>query len=177
VTIFSAYGGESIRKEHVAGRCEQIYRRYGPMVQRRCLRLLGNKEEANDAMHDVFVQVLRREQQLSLDAPSSLLFKIATDVCLNRLRTRRRRPETPDEDLLNYIASSEDLDKAAEHRSMLGQIFAKEQASTRTIAVLHYADRMTLEEVASTVKMSVSGVRKRLRKLREHASQLNEVSI
>ena len=128
-------------------------------------------------MHDVFVQVLRREQQLSLDAPSSLLFKIATDVCLNRLRTRRRRPETPDEDLLNYIASSEDLDKAAEHRSMLGQIFAKEQASTRTIAVLHYADRMTLEEVASTVKMSVSGVRKRLRKLREHASQLNEVSI
>ena len=33
------------------------------------------------------------------------------------------------------------------------------------MAVLHYVDRMTLEEVAEEMGMSVSGVRKRLRGL------------
>ena len=127
-------------------------------------------------MHDVFVQILRREQRLSLEAPSSLLFKIATDVCLNRLRTRRRRPETRDDKILDYIASSEDLDAVTEHRSVLNQIFRNELASTRTIAVLHYVDRMTLAEVARTVNMSMSGVRKRLRNLRAHASHVLEVA-
>jgi RNA polymerase sigma-70 factor (ECF subfamily) len=33
---------------------EQFYRRYGPMVLRRCERLLRDPEKAADAMHDVF---------------------------------------------------------------------------------------------------------------------------
>jgi RNA polymerase sigma-70 factor (ECF subfamily) len=51
-------------------------------------------------------------------------------------------------------------------RALLGRLFAREQASTLTIAVLHYIDHLTLEEVASEVGLSVSGVRKRLRTLR-----------
>lgn len=46
--------------------------------------------------------------------------------------------------------------------------------TTRTIAMLHYVDRFTLEETAEMVKMSVSGVRKRLRKLRESGLALKE---
>ena len=46
--------------------------------------------------HDVFVQVISNADQLADQAPSSLLFRIATNVCLNRLRTRRRRPEDSD---------------------------------------------------------------------------------
>ena len=156
---------------------EDIYRRYGPMVQRRCRRLLGNEQEAYDAMQDVFVQVVRRKDKLTFDTPSSLLFKIATDISLNRLRAKRRRPETRDDEILNYIASSQDLDGLAENRSLLTRIFEREKASTRTIAVLHYVDRMTLEEVAQTVGLSVSGVRKRLRILKANARELKEISI
>ena len=147
------------------------------MVQRRCRRLLGNDQDAYDAMQDVFVQVVRRQDKLTFDTPSSLLFKIATDVSLNRLRTKRRRPETKDDEILNYIASSEDLDTVAEHRSLLARIFEREKPSTRTIAVLHYVDRMTLEEVAGAVGLSVSGVRKRLRGLKAHARQLEEEAL
>ena len=59
----------------------------------------------------------------------------------------------------------------AERRSLAGTIldrlFAGQPESTRLIAVLHYVDRLTLEEVAAEVGMSVSGVRKRLRTLKE----------
>ena len=59
-------------------------------------------------MHDVFVQILSRSEDLDDLAPSSLLFRIATNVCLNRLRTRKRRPEDGDPELLVEIAEHSD---------------------------------------------------------------------
>jgi DNA-directed RNA polymerase specialized sigma24 family protein len=65
---------------------DACYRTYGPMVMRRCRRLLRDEEKAVDAMHDVFVQLLRNEDRLQATATSSLLLQIATNVCLNKLR-------------------------------------------------------------------------------------------
>ena len=53
-----------------------------------------------------------------------------------------------------------------------GNVFAREQASTREMAVLHLVDGLTLDEVAKEVGLSVSGVRKRLRVLKEHVAGL-----
>jgi RNA polymerase sigma-70 factor (ECF subfamily) len=142
------------------------YCTYGPMVLRRCRKLLGDDQAARDAMHDVFVQVLSRADQLSDRAPSSLLFRIATNVCLNRIRSRRRRPEDGDPELLVQIAERTDPEARSAARAALDALFRHEPDDTAVIAVLHLHDRMTLEEVAAEVGMSVSGVRKRLHKLR-----------
>ena len=154
---------------------ETYYRKYGPMVFRRCMQMLGNEDEALDAMQDVFVQVLRRESDLTDRAPSSLLYRIATNVCLNRIRSRGRRPETPDQDLLERIAAAEDPAARREARSLLGRLFGGERESSRAIAVMHLLDGMTLSEVAAEVGMSVSGVRKRLRRLRGQLAELEGV--
>ena len=155
---------------------EQFYRRYGPMVLRRCERLLRDPEKAADAMHDVFVEILRRKEMLTDNAPSSLLLCTATNLCLNRLRSARRKPEDKDDELLMQIASAEDPSGPAAARSLLARIFRSEKASTGTIAVLHLLDGLTLEEVAAEVGMSVSGVRKRLRLLKERAVELEDRS-
>jgi len=151
---------------------ETYYRKYGPMVLRRCRQLLRDEQRAQDAMHDVFVRVLLNESRLEHRAPSSLLFRIATNVCLNELRSNRRRPVSPDDALLQQIAAVEDESARSEARSLLDRLFRREHESTRTIAVLHLLDGMTLEEVATEVGMSVSGVRKRLRRLRAQLDEL-----
>lgn len=145
---------------------EAYYRQYGPMVLRRCRALLRHEEKAKDAMQDVFVQLLRNADRLEHHAPSSLLYRIATNVCLNRIRGEGRRPEDPSEALLLRIASVDDPERKTGARALLARIFRDEQESTRTIAVMHLLDGFTLEEVAAEVGMSVSGVRKRLRTLR-----------
>jgi len=119
-------------------------------------------------MHDVFVELLRRENRLDARAPAGLLLTTATHVCLNRLRSERRRPEDANDDLLARIASlGHDAENLSLARRALDRIFGGEPASTRLIAVLLYVDRLTLEEVAAEVGMSVSGVRKRLRTLKQ----------
>ena len=144
---------------------EASYRRYGPLVLRRCRRLLGEEQMAVDAMHDVFVQLLRHEGRLMSESPAGLLFRMATNVCLNHLRRRRRHPETSDEQLLAGIAAAGDVGGRALARSVLGFIFGRERESTQAMAVMHLLDGMTYEEIAREVGLSVSGVRKRLRSL------------
>lgn len=151
---------------HVAVDVDTLYRRHGPMVLRRCRFLLRDEEKAVDAMHDVFVKVLQNEATLRADAPSSLLHTVATNVCLNRLRSEKRKPQDRDETLLQQIAGMDDLEEQTAAQKLLGALFGKEPQSTRTIAVLHLVDGMTLEETAREVGLSVSGVRKRLRTLR-----------
>ncbi len=140
--------------------------RYGPMVLRRCRHLLRNDDEALDACQDVFVRVLERKERLEVRYPSSLLYRVATNVCLNRIRDRRRQPDTVDPESLVRIAAAGEADAGAEARLLLERLFRRQPESTRTIAVLHHVDGLTLDQVAEETGLSVSGVRKRLRRLR-----------
>ena len=130
---------------------EALYRRYGPMVMRRCRQLLQSEEKALDAMQDTFVAVLRHEKRLTAAAPSSLLYRIATNTCLNILRSERRRPQFASDEVLLSIAGSDDPETTVLNRQTIERIFRTEKPSTRVMAVLHYVDGMTLEEVAREV--------------------------
>jgi RNA polymerase sigma factor (sigma-70 family) len=151
---------------------EGLWTRYGGLVLRRCRQLLRDEEEALDVTQDVFVQLLRRRSHLEVRYPSSLLWKMATNLCLNRLRDRRGGPEPTDDATLVRLARLEDPSPAAEARFTLGRLFARHKDSTRLIATLHYVDGLTLEQTAREVGLSVSGVRKRLRGLRETLVQM-----
>lgn len=154
----------------------ETYRRYGPMAYRRCKKLLRDEELAHDAVHDVFVQLLRHRDRLEDRGLSSLVYRIATNVCLNRIRSARRRPEDPQSELLGRIAhataggpvssAASDSETRTGARVLLERVFARQPDSSGAIAVMHLVDGMTLEEVARASGMSVSGVRKRLRKLK-----------
>lgn len=150
-----------------------LYDRYGAMVLRRCRRLLGDPAQAEDAAQDVFVQFIRNRETLTAEYPSSLLYRIATNHCLNLIRgSRRQEPHL--ETWLHEVAAWEDPAPRLEARSILAKLFRRHEESTRTMAVLHLLDGMTLEEVARETGLSVSGVRKRLRGLRKSLSEVME---
>jgi RNA polymerase sigma-70 factor (ECF subfamily) len=151
---------------------EELYGKYGPMVLRRCRALLKDEDRALDCMQDVFVRVIERRERLS-GVCSSLFYTVATSVCLNRIRSDRLRRSADIDELCEVIADTsrahhEEITDAA---IFLEQLFDDTAEATRYMAVLHYVDGLTLEETASEVRMSVSGVRKRLAALRKKAHQ------
>src|SRR5258708_4079892 len=102
------------------------------MVYRRCQQLLRDDDKAGDAMHDVFVELVRHQGQLEGTAPSSLLNRIATHVSLNRLRSDGYRRAAPgSEDLLNAIACAEDLESKTLAGRLLDRLLRAEPGSTR----------------------------------------------
>ena len=154
---------------------EHCYKKYGPMVLRRTRYLLKDEELAVDIMHDVFVQLLKKEKEIVDNGLSSLLFRIATNLSLNKLRSIKRHPEDKNEELLLKIACAENVESKFMAKMHLTKIFKKEKDSTKEMAVMHLLDKMTLKEVAKELNMSVSGVRKRLRTLKAQINELEKI--
>ena len=154
---------------------EEYYRKYGPMVLRRCRTLLSNEDKALDAMQEVFIKLIKKENELMDNSPSSLLYRIATNTCFNILRSKKRNIHINNDEILLNIAGKDDHVKLVLTNHFLDRLFEEEKETTRLIAVMHYVDGLTLEETASQIGLSVSGVRKRLRNLRKKGLILKEV--
>ena len=150
-----------------------LYEKYGPMVLRRCRYILKDEEKALDAMQDVFVRILEKETQIT-SVCSSLFYTVATRVCLNKIRSDKLRSGPQIDNLLTEIAdnATANHEEVTNTSLLLDQIFATSKPDTREMAILHYLDGYTLEETAKKMTMSVSGVRKRLRLLREKALEI-----
>jgi RNA polymerase sigma-70 factor (ECF subfamily) len=97
---------------------------------------------------------------------------MATNVCLNKIRADKLR-NGPEFDVIAEIiedsTSAEGTEKI-ETSILLDCIFSERDTKDRQIAILHYVDGYTLEETSKKMKMSVSGIRKRLEKLKEYAT-------
>ena len=151
----------------------KLYEAYAPMVYRRAMMLLRDVTEAEDMVQNVFLRVFERWDSLDVSQPSSLLWNTATRLCLNRIRDKKRRGlDTDTSELLLSIACADDDEGEKEAKGILAKLFSREPESSRTIAVLHFVDGMTLEETAREVGLSVSGVRKRLRGLQAKVKNL-----
>ncbi len=155
---------------------DELYKTYAPMVLRRCKALLKDSEAAMDIMQNVFMNVARKRDQLDMKYPSSLLYRIATNLCLNYIRDNKRLInesfQGEDDEFLVRIATVDSDENKNAAKLLLDKLFGRNLETTKTIAVLHYLDGFTLEETAQEVGMSVSGVRKRLRNLRSELKQL-----
>ncbi len=148
---------------------EGLYRRYAPMVLRRCKSMLGDSDEAEDAMQEVFIKVIRAHDRLHGRYPSSLLYRIATNTCLNVLRAGKRRRSVADSELLEGLAAQDDLEERVLDKALASKVLTGESASTLKIVQLHYGEDRSLQETAAEVGLSVSGVRKRLDGVRKRS--------
>ena len=68
------------------------YERYGPVIYRRCLKLLRDSERARDATQEVFLKLTRDMRQLEeRDTVLPWIYRTATHHCLNVIRDSSRR--------------------------------------------------------------------------------------
>ncbi len=143
---------------------EKVYRSHGDMVLGRCRSLLGNEADAYEACQEVFLKLHRYRDRYRGDASvSTYLFRITTNHCLNQLRSRKRRPEDPTDDL-SFVPDSM-LDRV-EVRELVDRLLEGLDPRTRECVVYHYMDGMTHNEVGALLGISGAAVRKRIAKFR-----------
>lgn len=125
-----------------------------------------------DAMQDVFVQVLRHQGSLNARYPSSLLYRIATNTCLNVLRGAKRRRDFSNDELLEALPGTDSTEDQAVDRVFIEQLFQDEKQSTRRIAEMRAVEDLSWEETAQRAGLSVTGARKRMSALRSRGITL-----
>jgi len=154
------------------------YEKYGPMVIRRCRSILKNEDDSIDAVHDVFVNLLKGESRLHGQFPSSLLYTMATNVCLNRLK--KSKWETPRDfsgEAESQLVGLETGYEQVEAEILLEDILKDESETNRSIYFMYHVDGMTLKEIGEVVELSISGVKKRLEAFKSRARMKLSIGI
>ena len=146
----------------------ELYREWGPMVFRR-IRRFYDAVEAEEVLHEVFVKVLENVDSFRADAsPSTWLYRIATNHCLNRLRNARRRRELLAEHGADLYPARVGASQEAE--LLLAQLWKQLPEELLQIAVYYHVDGMTHAEIARVLDVSRRTVGNRLKELEDLAA-------
>ena len=136
-------------------------------LYRTALTILGDPQEAEDAVQDAFVRFLEHRPE-NLEAPGAWLMRVLVNGCKSRLRLAWRRVGP----LPDTLAAP-----GPEEREELEELFSL-PPEDRVVIHLHYYEGWTTAEIArmlgqrpGTVRSRLSRARERLRKLLEIGSQ------
>ena len=143
----------------------EAWRRFAPMVLAAAERALGSKSEAQDVAQEVFCRLFRRAGTLrEPDALRSFVFSFAVRVLKSELRTKKarawlsfHRPET----LVELGVGTLDVEARDLLRRFYG-LLDRLSSQDRIVFALRHLESMTIEEVAATMGLSVSTVKRRL---------------
>ena len=146
---------------------ETIYLRHVGYVTSLCMRLLGNREEAEDAAQDTFVDVL---QQLSRLRDPERLKQWITRVAVHKVHRRFRRRKLlralgmygMDHDVAVLAAAAHSTPEQAAELERLSQLLGGLPDEQRAAWVLRYVDGHKLEEVARLCSCSLATIKRRI---------------
>lgn len=130
--------------------------------------LLRDRDEARDAMQEVFVKVVEQHARFRGDVPVlHWIYRITTNHCLNRLRQTKAHPVLADAAAIHLLPARQSSDGV--DRMTVLALLASVDALTQAVAVHYYLDEMTTEEVAAVVGKSRKTVGKKLEQFRKRA--------
>jgi len=154
----------------VQSNSRSFFERFNGMVIGRARNLLGDSDDAQDATQEVFLRVLSADSRLLDDpAPYGWLHRVTTNICFNRLRDARRRRE-----LLAAAYADHDRDeRTPEQRAILRQLLRVVPDDVQVVALHHYLDEMTYDEIARKVGVSRRTVGTRLSMFRRRVARLD----
>lgn len=126
-----------------------LYRQHGAMVFRRARRLLADEEAARDIVHDVFITLHERQDELQDTGMVSWLYVVVTNRCLKRLRTAATRAR-----LVGSIDHAQHAPARGETVAAIRRVLASLPEELATVAVYRYVDEMTHAEIATMMGCS-----------------------
>jgi RNA polymerase sigma-70 factor (ECF subfamily) len=150
----------------------EFYRQYGPLVYRRCLRLLKDPEAAKDATQEVFMKLVRDMEKLEgRETVLPWIYRVAMNHCLNLRRNASRRGEdTADTEL--EVADLDPTPSASyPDRALVRQVLSRFDEATQAVAVGVLVDGMEHEEIAEVLGVSRRTVARKLERFLEGARQ------
>ena len=134
----------------LAGRESAFYEfveRFGSLVFGVCLRMLGDRHEAEDISQEVFVRAVSNLSKWDRDRPlKPWLLTITANRCRTQLTRRRRRP-TPCEYPVDVPDPREDESDASELQAEIQHALAALREDYRRVFLLFHEQGLSYEEM------------------------------
>jgi RNA polymerase sigma-70 factor (ECF subfamily) len=155
----------------------QVYEHYRRPIHSYIYRLLGSLEDADDVTQEVFVRACTAWTRLhERENLSSWLYRIATNLCVDMLRRRKRiswwalqphyrnedgSTEEVDADLVPFLADSGGIPEIAE-RELIQTTLAQLPTDYSVVLVLNAAQGVPYQEIATIIGVSPNAAATRI---------------
>ncbi|HYJ46135.1 MAG TPA: RNA polymerase sigma factor [Pyrinomonadaceae bacterium] len=129
------------------------------------LKLVGERDLAEDILQDVFIRIYRKLNWL--EAPELFrpwAYRITSRETFRRLRKERRWEEqVRDEAVLEAIPDTSSEERfEPELMEHLPELISRLSPASRAVLILHYLDEMSLAEVAEVLDIALGTAKSRL---------------
>ncbi len=144
-----------------------------------CYRMLGNREEAQDAAQEAFIRAYVNIHSYDTSKKfSTWLYRIATNLCIDRIR--KKKPDyyldaevagTDGLNMYSQIAADQVLPEEELEQVELQEFIQSEilklPEKYRTVIVLKYIDELSLKEISDILDLPLGTVKTRIHRGRE----------
>lgn len=149
---------------------EELVRKHGRRVYRSVLGIVGNPEEAEDALQDVFFKAFQHLPHFEGRSRfSTWLVRIAINTGLQRVRSRKEFDRLDEEDeefrprnIQAWTETPEDFYSREELRRLVEKEVMKLPVKYRVALMLRDLEELSTEEAAAALGLSIPGLKARV---------------
>lgn len=158
-------------------RFEAILRENNKKIFNYLLKILRNKEDAEDILQDTFVSFYDKMPEISDEAHVSYLFRTAHNKALNLIKKRKKAESfsTNYSEMEHFAATEPKVENVNENLSILTKAFSQLPQKYATILEMQFYQKLSYREIAGILEISEKAVDSRLvrakRKLKKIISQ------
>jgi RNA polymerase sigma-70 factor (ECF subfamily) len=125
---------------------------------------------ADDIAQDTFVKIWEIKSKIRIDTVKSLLYKIAGNLCVNQLEKRQVRFKFANQYRQNGSAVSPEFELELKE-------FDERKDKDRVVFLMNRIDRLTYNQIANNLGLSVKAVEKRMKNALDELKKLIEYNI
>lgn len=148
----------------------KVYKLYSDMLFRLALVHTGNREDAMDAVQDVFLKYTEKTLLFSSSEHEKAWFIRAT---VNRCHDIYRKNSVRNHDELDSALGIAYKEQFGENLSVFEAV-EKLPEKVKTVIILHYLEGFSVEETAKMLLLTASAVKMRLSRGREALKEILE---
>ena len=155
-----------------------LVEKYKHMVFTLILRIVKNREEAEEVAQDVFVKAYKNLSNFKGDSKfSTWIYKIAYNASLDAIKRNKRQVKTDDIDSF-YDGNLENVQDALndlhekERKKVINEAIYKLNEEDRIILTLFYFEELSIKEISKIVNLSNDNIKIKLFRSRKKLASI-----
>ncbi|NLE00988.1 MAG: sigma-70 family RNA polymerase sigma factor [Fibrobacter sp.] len=157
--------------EQINRKISELYKKYGYIIHGRCISILKDDAEAQDALQNVFLILLKQYDTIKdKEKIVPWLFTAATNYCFNRLRDKKKYHKDIEMDSLPV---ENIIEKKTSDSQLINLLVNTQDKKVRDIVYYTHIEKLDQQEIGKITGQSPATIRRYLRRFEESCRKMS----
>lgn len=144
---------------------KELYEKYGFLIYGRCIRILQSKDDAKDAMQDIFLKLMDKYEKFKeKEHIVPWIYTVSRNHCFNILRQKKK---FVDSNVIDSLNSNEHIDQNVAEKDLIKKIFNFHNKRVQEAVYYTFIEKLNQQDIQKITGQSPATIRRNLKKFKE----------